>query len=407
MGFIKGILNFILMIVLAVCLMVWFGFGLFNSSVLSFDENKKMIEETEFTEEVTSEILSRYNTKLSDLSVDDDVLLNFVNESGLGVLGYIFSEYEEMPSVDVSFLKDYVIKDIAVMEAGKLYGNVDVTDFVSSMRLIPEGESVTNNFEAYLEEKNLNLHQEDVDQVIKLYLENKDLDDQALIDKIIGEMAYEKLNIDQMSTEMSLQSLFDSLTDKNPFTIIRDFLNHVKKNVYGYLSITMLIVVLMILVSEFRVSSFSVWISLAFIIAIVPLQGLRLIDFVVQRNYLEIINGMESYKNYMLDVLIQKLNVYTIITFVLVVVLFILSKLLRKRVDSKIEDLEKKSTNRYGIIRFAIFLVLALGLFLNVKGMYRYDMNVVAEMQAISPDDFDPNDLDVTLSNLLNIDYDF
>ncbi|MCH4886795.1 hypothetical protein EZV73_04405 [Acidaminobacter sp. JC074] len=407
MGFLKGILNFILMIVLAVCLMVWFGYGLFDASVLSFDENQKMIEQTEFTEEVTSEILSRYNTKLTDLSVDDDVLLNFVNESGLGVMGYIFSEYDEMPSVDVTFLKDYVIRDVAVMEAGKLYGNVDFNDLIAALRMIPEGESVTNNFESYLDENNLSVHQEDVDQVIKLYLENKDLDDQALIDKIIGEMAYEKLNVDQMSTDLSLQSLFDSLTDRNPFTLVRDLLNHVKRNVYGYITITMVVVVLMILVSEFRVSTFSVWMSLAFLLAIIPLQAIRLVDFLVDRNYFDLINGMESYKNYMLDVMIQKLNVYTIITLVLIVVLFILSKIISKRVDSKIEGLEEKRSRPYALVRFAIFLVLALGLFLNVKGMYRYNMQVVNEIQAISPDDFDPNDLDVTLSNLLNIDYDF
>lgn len=39
--------------------------------------------------------------------------------------------------------------------------------------------------------------------------------------------------------------------------------------------------------------------------------------------------------------------------------------------------------------------------------MYRYDMNLVEEIQSISIDDFDPNDLDVTLSELLNIEYDF
>ncbi len=39
--------------------------------------------------------------------------------------------------------------------------------------------------------------------------------------------------------------------------------------------------------------------------------------------------------------------------------------------------------------------------------MYRYDMNKYEEIQSIQPDDLDPKDLDITLSELLNINYDF
>lgn len=407
MGFVRGIINFTLMIVLGICLMVWFGYGLLNSSILSFEANKTVIEETAFTEELTSEVLQRYNTKLVDLSVDDDVLLSFINESGLGVIGYVLSETESMPSVDVTFLKDYVIKNVAVEEAGKVYGNVDFDEMITALRMIPEGESVSNNFDVFLEEKNLSIHQADVDKVTELYLENKELDDQMLKEKIISEMAYDKLNLNDMYTELSLQSLFDDLMDRNPFTLIREMLNTVNKNVYGYMAITMVILFLMILIVEFRIGSFTVWMALALMIAIIPVQAIRLVNIIVDQDLFDIFNGMESYKNYMLDVVIDKLNVYTIVSVVLIVLLFVISKVARKNLDDKIEHIEGKKRNRYVIVRFAVFAILAFGLFLNVKGMYRYDMNKYEEIQSIQPDDFDPKDLDITLSELLNINYDF
>lgn len=407
MGFLKGILNFVLMIILGICLMIWLGYGLLHHSVLSFEENKTMIEQTQFTEELSVEIIDRYKTKLNALSLDDEVLVQFVRQSGVGVLGYVFSEYETMPSVDVSFLKDYVVKNVAAEEAGKLYGNVEFQDVLTKLRAIPEGESITKNFEAYLTENNMTFHQEDIDKFIAVYIENKSFDDEALLEKLISEMAYEKLNLNQMNTELSLQALFDTLTEENPMTVVRGLLNDINKNIYGYLTITMVLIFLMILVLEFRVATAAIWLSLSMLIAIIPLQGIRLLNFVVARDYFTLINGMESYKDYMMQVMISKLNVYTIVVLIAVVVLFILSKVFRSRIDTKIEGIEEKSKKRYVLVRFAVFAVISLGLFLNLKAMYRYDMKVYSDIQNLSIDDFDPDDLDVTLSNLLNIEYDF
>lgn len=363
MGFFKGILNFVLMIILGICLTIWFGYGLLQHSVLSFDENKQMIEETEFTKELSVEIVNRYKTKLKALAMDDELLVSFVETSGVGVLGYVFSEYETMPSIDVSFLKDYVIKNIAIEEANKLYGNVEFDDILQQLRMIPEGESITKNFEQYLEDNNLVFSQEDVDKFIAVYIDNKALDDDALLNIIISEMAYETLDVDEMNTEISLQALFDSLTNRNPMTLARDLLNHMDKNIYGYLLITMAIVFLMICVLEFRVATAAIWLSLSLLVSIIPLQGLRLLDFVVARDYFTLFNGMESYKNFMMSAMIKQLNVYSIVVLIVVIVLFIVSKILRKQVDSKIETIEGKKKKGYALVRTAVFLVLIFGLF--------------------------------------------
>ena len=419
MGFFKGIFNFVLMIILSVCLLAWFSYGLLNDSVLSYEENQKMVEETPFTEEVTSEILDRYHTKLSDLSFDEDVLLSFVNESGMGVLGYILSEYEEMPNVDVSFLKEYVTTNVVREESSKFYGNVDIAETIQALREVPEGESITKAIDVYLESKNVTIDQKDVDLVTGLFIENKELDDDSLKNMIITEIAYEKLNLNEMSTELSLQQLFDKLMTKNPFTVVRELLNVINKNIYGYMVLMMVIVLLLILVSEFKFTTATTWLNLSLILAILPLQLIRLLNFVVDGQYFTVFNGMESYKNYMLDAAIAKLNVYSIVVLIMVVVLFILVKILRRQVEEKIDlneqneqndqndQNDKKKKSRFVLVRIAIVGVLLFGLYINTKACYTYNMNVYDEIATIKPSDFDPKSMDETLSGLLNIDYDF
>jgi len=407
MGFFKGIFNFVLMIILSICLLAWFSYGLLNDSVLSYEVNQKMVVETPFTEEVTSEILDRYHTKLSDLSFDEEVLLSFVNESGMGVLGYLLSEYEEMPNVDVSFLKEYVTTNVIREEAGKFYGNVDIDETIQVLREVPEGESITKAIDAYLEDNNVTIDQKDVDLVTELFLEHKELDDDSLKNKIISEIAYEKLNLNEMSTELSLQQLFDKLMTKNPFTVVRELLNVITKNIYGYMVLMMVIVFLLILVSEFRITSTSTWLTLSLVLAILPLQLIRLLNFVVDRDYFTVFNGMESYKNYMLDAAITKLNVYSIAVLIVVIVLFVFGKLLKRQGDDKIDQVEDKKKSRYVLVRIAIVGVLLFGLYINTKACYNYNKNVYDDIASIKPSDFDPKSMDETLSGLLNIDYDF
>lgn len=395
------------MIILSVCLAIWFGYGLLNSSVLSYEVNEKMVTDTTFTEDVTSEIASRYNTKLSELSFDETILLSFVEESGLGVLGYILSEYEEMPSVDVSFLKEYVASNVTREEASKFYGNVDVAETIEALRMVAEGESISNAITTYLESKNLSVDQNDIDMVTKTFLENKDLDDESLKNKIITEIAFEKLNLNDMTTELSLQELFDTMMTRNPFTIVKDLLIVVNRNVYGYMLLTMVLIFLMIVVGEFRFSAILTWLSLSLFLAIMPLQTIRLIDFIVDRDLFTVFNGMESYKNYMLDAAITQLNLYTIVSMILILVLFVLSKVFRKRVDTKDDHLEEKKKSRYGLVRFGIVLILLFGLFLNGRACYNYNMTTYDEIASIKPSDLDPKDMDETLSELLNIEYDF
>ena len=407
MGFFKGIFNFVLMIILSICLLAWFSYGLLNDSVLSYEVNQTMVEETPFTEEVTSEILNRYHTKLSDLSFDEEVLLSFVNESGMGVLGYILSEYEEMPNVDVSFLKEYVTTNVTREEASKFYGNVDIDGTIQALREVPEGESITKAIDAYLEGENVTIDQKDVDLVTELFLEHKELDDDSLKNKIITEIAYEKLNLNEMSTELSLQQLFDKLMTKNPFTVIRELLNVISKNIHGYMVLMMMIVFLLILVAEFRITSTSTWLTLSLVLAILPLQLIRLLNFVVDGDYFTVFNGMESYKNYMLDAAITKLNVYSTAVLIVVIVLFVLSKLLRRQANDKTDQIEDKKKNRFVLVRVAIVGVLLFGLYINTKACYNYNRNIYDEIATIKPSDFDPKSMDETLSGLLNIDYDF
>lgn len=407
MGFLKGIINFVLMLLLGICLMMFIGFNLMDESVLSYDANSEMLETTQFTEEVTDALLDRYHMQLDELRFDKDVLLQFVNESGLGVLGYIFGEFDEMPQVDVTFLKDYVEDQVDQEAAKQMDGNIDIDSMVEMLKAIPEGESVTAGIKAYTAQEGFDIKQSEIDAVAEIYLENKDLENDALAKLIVEEVAYERLNLNEMSTELSLQNLFDKLMERNPFTLLRDIYNLVDKDFSVYIPLTIFLLVLMIIIIEFRVGTSSVWLVLSLIVAIVPLQVIRLANFVIEKDFLDVLTGLESYKNHMLPIIEQKLNVYTIIVFVIIVILFVLSKVLRKKVDTRIENVEETKHSRFVLARFAIFFVLAIALFFNFRAAERYNMDMVNEIITLNPDEFEPQSVDLILREELNIDFDF
>lgn len=407
MGFFKGVFNFIVMLLLSICLMVWFGYGLMNGSILSLEENQKMMETTSFTEEVTDEMLNTYHMSLSELNFDKEVLLKFVNDSASGVLGYVFLEYDEMPSVDVSFIKDYVSEQIEAESQHLMEGNVNMSEMLTTLRQIPEGTSVSNTIENYVQGLGNDINQSEIDKVAETFLENKDLDDEALLSKLIEVIAVEKLNLDQMNTDLSLQQLFDRLMTKNPFTILRVLMKVVDKNINGYIFITMILFVLLFIVTEFRIGTTSVWIALALVVSIVPLQLIRLADIFINYELLDIFGGLTSYKNFMMDALISKLNTYSIVVLVVIVVLFVLSRVFRKRVDDKIEKVESGKSKITLIARVVGFAVLILALYLNTNAMINYNKETIETIKSIEASDFDPMSIDLTLRDLLNIDFDF
>jgi glucan phosphoethanolaminetransferase (alkaline phosphatase superfamily) len=220
-------------------------------------------------------------------------------------------------------------------------------------------------------------------------------------------VAYERLNLNEMSTELSLQNLFDKLMERNPFTLLREIYNLVDKDFSVYIPLTIFLLILMIIIVEFRVGTSSVWLVLSLIVAIVPLQVIRLANFVIEKDFLDVLTGLESYKNHMLPIIEQKLNVYTIIVFVIIVILFVLSKVLRKKVDTRIENVEETKHSRFVLARFAIFFVLATALFFNFRAAERYNMDMVNEIITLNPDEFEPQSVDLILREELNIDFDF
>ncbi|MBN2794978.1 MAG: hypothetical protein JXR88_06205 [Clostridia bacterium] len=407
MGFLKGITNFVLMLILGLLLMFWIGFSLLNHSVLSYEANEEMLQTTPLTEEITDALLDRYHMHLDELRFDKDVLLQFVNESGLGVMGYVFNEYDTMPDVDVTFLKDYVRDQIEKEAATQMDGNIDFANLLEVLRTIPEGESVTSGIKAYTRDKGFEIKQSEIDAVAEVYIENKDLDDEALLGKIVAEVAYEKLNVNEMSTTLSLQNLSDQLMERNPFTFLREIFEVIHKDFAVYIPISMFLLVLMIITVEFRVGTSAVWMMLAMSVAALPLQFLHLANFVIEKDYLDILTGLESYKNFMLPVLIKRLNLYTIMIVILIITLFILSKVIRKKIDTKIKNVEEKKHSRFILIRLGVFVVLAVLLFLNVQSAQNYNMDMIHEVQSLNPDEFAPQSVDLILREDLNIDFDF
>jgi hypothetical protein len=407
MGFLKGIFNLMIMLVLGICLFVWLSFSILDSSMLSLEKNVELMETTSFTQEVTDALLERYHMSMNELNFDEDVVLKFVTDSGEGVLGYVFLETDTMPTVDVTFLKDYVTDQISIESQKRLDGNVNMNELLSLLRELPEGNSVSLAVRGFTEEMGLSISQSDIDTVANVFIENKDEEDSVLLNKIIESVAVEALNLNEMNTNLSLQSLFDKLTDRNVFTLLRDIHSVIRKDVMGYLPLMMLILLLILVVVEFRVGTSAVWIALSMIVAIVPLQLIRVADILIEQDFLDVFAGLESYKEFMMTSVMDKLNFYSILFLVLIVVLFIVSRIFSNKVDSKIEAVEEKRHSRFVLPRIAIFLVLAFGLYLNGNAAKNYNMELVNELNSIHISEFDINSVDLILREELNIDFDF
>lgn len=406
MRVIKGFINLILMLVLGISLFLWMGYGLVEDTMLSFEANKTLLETTTFTEEITDELLDQYYTSLDELNFEKDVILQFVTESGEGVLGYVFSEYDTMPSVNVEFLKEYVNEQIEEAAQYEMDGQVNMSDLITVLRAVPEGNSVSSAIKSFTKDAGLNIKNSDIDTVSNVFIENKELEDEALASKLIQSIAVEKLNLNEMATEISLQDLFDQLMTRNPFTVLKQVFDVINKDMKGYLPLAMILIIILIAVIEFRVTSTTIWYALALLIAIIPLQLLRIADFFIQNDMIDLFGGLASYKTFMLEAMNTKLNFYSIVVVVLIIVLFVISRVFSNKVDEKIESAEHNH-KRMVLIRLVVTAVLVFGLYMNVTKAIDYNMALVDDLSTIEASDFDPRSLDDTLSNLLNIEYDF
>lgn len=400
---IKGLLCFILMVALSICISLWVSLNIVGKTVLSSETNTKLLNETEFTTEIVAGVLDKYNTNMGQLSFEEDDLMNFVNESGEGVVNYVFLEEEQLPSVNVSFIKNY-INDIIEKESSKaLEGNIDVVDFVEMLKEIPEGESISITSAEYFTSLGIEFEKAEFDSVIDVYMENKEESNEVIVDKIVQAIAREVIDIESMKTELSLQDLFDKLTKRNPFTVIRNVVEVYNKDVNGYLLVTVILLMLMIIVTEYRISRIATWFSLSMVLAIIPLQLIRLANYVIDKDFLNLFEGMSSYSDFMMNEAISKLNKYTIVFTLIILIMFIISKVFRKKSD--VED--EKVTNRYRLVRLAGIAVVVVGLYFNSTAAYDMNLTLYDEVSSIELSDFDIGSIDLTLRELLNVDYDF
>jgi hypothetical protein len=271
------------MMALSVCLMGWLSFNILGKTVLSPESNTRLLYETKFSNELVDGVLDKYNTDMGQLRFAEDDLMSFVNDSGEGVINYVFLESEVMPSVDVSFVKEYIEEVIEEESKNALDEKLDFAEFVTMLRQIPDGESVSGTTTNYFESVGIETSGEELDNVIAIFKDNKSETDEVIIQKIAQSIARDIIDIDSMETELSLQELFDKLMKKNPFTVMRSAMEMYNKDVNGYLLITIVLLALLIIITDFRISSSSAWFALALIVAIIPLQALRLADFIIDK----------------------------------------------------------------------------------------------------------------------------
>jgi multisubunit Na+/H+ antiporter MnhB subunit len=108
-----------------------------------------------------------------------------------------------------------------------------------------------------------------------------------------------------------------------------------------------------------------------------------------------------------MEAVMSKLNMYSIIVVVLIILLFAIGKIFGNKADSDEENEKKMSPSRFRLVRFVGFAVIFLGLFLNSNAAYEMNSNFYTEITGIEASDFDIGSIDLTLRDLLNIEYDF
>lgn len=138
-----------------------------------------------------------------------------------------------------------------------------------------------------------------------------------------------------MKETLSLQLFFDRIMNKNPLSLLRNGYDVMHTNVRTYIPWIMILLILIMACIEFKLSDSISWFIIFILIPLIPLQGLRILRFFIERDFVDLINGMESYKDYMLDAMIDRLNFYTIVGIIVIILLIIGKKLLQKYVDEK------------------------------------------------------------------------
>ncbi len=407
MSFLKGLFSFIVMLVLSIGLFMWVSFNVLSDTVLSSNTNKRLLEETSFSSELVDAVLDKYNTNLGQLSFEEDDLMKLVDDSGESIIDYVFADESEMPSVDVSFIKEHLEKLITEESKKALDGKLDPNEFIQFLRELPDGESISGYGKSYFLSIGIEVSNEKLDELLSIYKDNRDESNEVISEKIIKAIAYEVVDIQAMNTELSLQSFFDNLTEKNPFTIAKDIMDIYYKNINGYLVILIVLLVLILVLTEFRVGTSSMWIGLSMVIAILPLQAIRIGEYFVDKLLPSTTGNVLSYKEFMLSSIIDSLNKYSIIFAIVIVILFVLGRVFSKKIDGKLDNTENKIRKKFLVIRFIAFCVVCFGIYLCVNSSINMNLDMYSEIRELGPSDFTPRSIDLTLRELLNVNYDF
>lgn len=407
MKFFRGVFSFAIMLILGTCLMLWLSFKIMGDTVLSPETNSELLAETSFSNELVSGVMDKYHMNTGQLQLNEYDLMKFVNDSGYGVINYVFLDTETMPSVDVSFIKTYIEEKIEDEIRKSLDGKLDVADYVSTVRQVKDGESISAFTSDYFKLNDIEVPKEQMDNVILQYMGNRDEADDVIVEKITKSIARENININSMKTELSLQELFDRLMDKNPFTIMKDFMEVFNKDVNDYLFIMIILLTLLIIVTEFRIRAISVWLMLSLLIAIIPLQLLRLVNFFMDKDFLGLFDGMSIYIEFMMEEAVKRLNVITIIALILIIIAFVTSKIIDKRNSSDSRVSDEKPKKRFKTVRAVGLVVLFFVIYSNFNSALDLNTKFYEDVSEIHESDFQIGSIDLTLKDLLEVEYDF
>lgn len=389
----EGIFLFIIMIILSISMSIWMVLTVFNTTILSPNENKIFIEQADF---------SQISNKIE--SIDLNKTNTFIKESSIGIMNYITLETRELPTVEVSFFKDYMNNKIENKIVNILEDDIEISDLIKTLRSIPK-EDISEASYTFFSEVEFKISNKQIDMVIDTYINNLETSDEELENKIINLVVEEVVDLDEIETEIHLQEIINKSIKEDPFLIIRKTVELFRKDLNNYLIIVIVLLIFIIILTSFRVGEVAIWFFFVSLFAIIPVQLIRLSGIVLKSNTVEKVDVVSKYLEFMIEKSIDKANVFTIIMgvfIILMVALKISSSIIKKRNNNKTDHKKKLE-----VLRVVLILGLLGGLYLSVSTAYKENLSFYNSLQSYEISDFDIANPDDIILDVFNIDMDY
>ncbi len=330
MKVIKFILGFVLFLVLIVLLNTVLVYETLHYSILSYDMNEKIYEESEFKNELNSYISNMMKT---DIKVDESGLFKFTESTFKNTLSYLLLKDDTMKAFNKEFISN-AMDSVIQISLDEAFDSKDFSALISNKDLLSISDAEKLIDEA-LTKYGIEFSPEEIKTLSK-ELKKEEFSEQSFKENI-SYLLSSKMNVKFDLEEVIKSSLY----------IPRKIVEDVHYILGQFLVIQTILLTLLFVVILFRKKLVSVLLSIIAIISILVLQSYRIV-FSIAEEALRNEKIILSYLNPMSDIIMKNINFISMGLFVFILFIILLNVLLR---NSNMQE-------RYKMPRIIISMIL-------------------------------------------------